>query len=76
MESTANKSKLISELEKIVAIINELIKSGIELLVDANDFIWSVLEQIIEKVFAFFESVFTKKEFIDLLDFKESDLFV
>lgn len=76
MDNAANKSKLISELEKILAIVNELIKSGIELLVDAKDFIWSVLELIIEKLFAFFETIFTKKEFVDLLDFKEDDLFV
>ena len=76
MDNAANKSKLISELEKILAIVNELIKSGIELLVDAKDFIWSVLELIIEKLFTFFETIFTKKEFVDLLDFKEDDLFV
>lgn len=76
MDNAANKSKLISELEKILAIVNELIKSGIEMLVDAKDFIWSVLELIIEKLFAFFETIFTKKEFVDLLDFKEDDLFV
>lgn len=76
MENAANKSKLISELEKIGAIIKELIKSGIELLVDAKNFIWSILELMIEKLFSFFESFFTRKEIIDLLDFKEDDLFV
>lgn len=76
MENSINKTRLISELEKIVSVINELIKSGIEMFVDAKEFIWSILEMMIEKVFAFFETLFTKKEIIDLLHFKEDDLFV
>jgi hypothetical protein len=76
MENFAKKSKLISELEKIVTIINELLKSGVEMIIDAKNFIWSVLELMIERLFSFFESFFTRKEIIDLLDFKENDLFV
>lgn len=76
MENSRNKAKLISELENIGTIIKELIKSGIELVLDAKEFIWSILELMLEKLFSFFESFFTRKELIDLLDFKEDDLFV
>jgi hypothetical protein len=76
MDIAATESKLIGELKKIVELINELIKSGIKLLVDAKDFVWSIWQTIIEKLFSFFESVFTKKEIIDLLEFKEGDLFI
>jgi hypothetical protein len=76
MENTFNKEKLINDLEKVVTVINELIESGIEVIFEAKDDIWNFLKLMIEKLFSFFESFFTRKEIIDLLDFKEDDLFV